>query len=223
MSRWAYQTSRFFIAAKLAIAVRYSATVSSTTCSWSLTGKPLSCAAISMLTARRLTSHSHGPGERLVEVVDVEHEPALGRGEHAEVRQVRVAAALHRKPRARRRRQVAGHDHRRAAIERERRDEHAPVADRDELGHARLGLALEQLDRIDAARRRLKGRRGLSAAPRPAPPCREPPARPRSGAALPGSIPPRLPSPEPYSPSACQRTAWHVMGICRRALCRARA
>ena len=62
MSRWAYQTSRFFIAAKPAIAVRYSSTVSSTICSWSLTGKPLSRAAISMLAARRLTSHSHGPG-----------------------------------------------------------------------------------------------------------------------------------------------------------------
>ncbi len=37
MSRWAYHTSRFFIAAKDAIAVRYSATVSSTTCSCSLT------------------------------------------------------------------------------------------------------------------------------------------------------------------------------------------
>ena len=62
MSRWAYHTSRFFIAAKPAIAVRYASTVSSTIWSWSLTGKPLLRAAISMLTARRLTSHSHGPG-----------------------------------------------------------------------------------------------------------------------------------------------------------------
>ena len=61
-SKCAYHTSRFFIAAKLAIAVRYSSTVSSTTCSWSFTGKPLYCAAISMLAAKRLTSHSHGPG-----------------------------------------------------------------------------------------------------------------------------------------------------------------
>ena len=41
MSRWAYQTSRFFIAAKPAIAVRYAATVSSTIWSWSLTEKSL--------------------------------------------------------------------------------------------------------------------------------------------------------------------------------------
>ena len=62
MSRCAYHTSRFFIAAKRAIVVRYSWTVSSTIRSWSLTEKPLSRAATSMLTARRLTSHSHGPG-----------------------------------------------------------------------------------------------------------------------------------------------------------------
>jgi hypothetical protein len=37
-------------------------------------------------------------GERLVEIVDVEHQPPLGRREHAEVRQVRVPAALHREP-----------------------------------------------------------------------------------------------------------------------------
>ena len=48
--------------AKSAIAVRYRPTVSSTTRSWSLTAKPLSRAAISMLAANRLTSHSHGPG-----------------------------------------------------------------------------------------------------------------------------------------------------------------
>ena len=49
--------------------------------------------------------HAHGQAldvplprsrQRLVEVVEVEHQPPLGRGEHAEVRQVRVAAALHR-------------------------------------------------------------------------------------------------------------------------------
>ena len=65
-----------------------------------------------MLAASRLTSHSHGPGQRLVEVVDVEHQPPLGRREHPEVRQVRVAAALHLEARARRRREVGGHHQR---------------------------------------------------------------------------------------------------------------
>ena len=109
--------------------------------------------------------HAHGkaldiplprPRERLVEVVDVEHQPALGRGKRAEVRQVRVTAALHGEARVGRRRQIAGHDQRRTPIEGERRDQHAPVADRHELRHPRLGLALEQLDRINAARRRLE-------------------------------------------------------------------
>ena len=62
MSRCEYQTSRFFIPAKPAIAVRYSLTVSRTTRSCSAPRNPLSRAAISMLAASRLTSHSHGPG-----------------------------------------------------------------------------------------------------------------------------------------------------------------
>ncbi len=90
--------------------------------------------------------------ERLVEVVDVEHEPALGRREHAEVRQVRVAAALRGQTRAGRPGEVVRHDLRRAAVERERRDEHPAVADRNQLGDARLGLVLEQIDGIRADR-----------------------------------------------------------------------
>jgi hypothetical protein len=62
MSRRAYHTSRLRMAAKRRIAARYSPTVSSTTRSWSRTPKSLSTAAISMLAASRLTSHSHGPG-----------------------------------------------------------------------------------------------------------------------------------------------------------------
>ena len=58
--------------------------------------------------------------ERLVEVVHVEHEPPVGGGIAAEVRQVRVAAELHVQPRPRHPRQIRGHDVRRAAVERER-------------------------------------------------------------------------------------------------------
>ncbi|HEY4895608.1 MAG TPA: hypothetical protein VII01_05925 [Solirubrobacteraceae bacterium] len=46
MSRRAYQTSRSFIRAKSAIAVRYSSTVASTASSCSATVKPRSWAAI---------------------------------------------------------------------------------------------------------------------------------------------------------------------------------
>jgi hypothetical protein len=60
--RRAYQTSRLRIAAKPRIASRYSPATVLTTASRSLRLKPFSRAAISKLAARRLTSHSHGPG-----------------------------------------------------------------------------------------------------------------------------------------------------------------
>ena len=79
--------------------------------------KPRSRPATSKLAARRFTSHSHGPGQGLVEVVEVEQHLALRRGEHAEVQQVGVAAELHVEARTRRGRQVCRHDERRATIE----------------------------------------------------------------------------------------------------------
>src|SRR5690349_298664 len=74
--------------------------------------------------------------QRLVEVVEVEDERPLRRGEAAEVREVRVAAKLDVEPRSRRRREVMRHYGGSAAVHRERRGEHAAVADRDELGDA---------------------------------------------------------------------------------------
>ena len=78
------------------------------------------------------------PGRRqgLVEVVDVEDDVALGRGEAAEIQQVAVAAGLDMNARRRRGGEVGGHDARRAAVEGERRLQHPAVADRDEFGHA---------------------------------------------------------------------------------------
>ena len=92
------------------------------------------------------------PGMGLVEVVDVEHEVALGRGEPAEVDQVGVAAELHRQAAVRVGRQVGGQHVGRAPVERERRRRHAAVTDRDEVGHAGALLLLEQLDRVRAVR-----------------------------------------------------------------------
>ena len=89
----------------------------------------------------------------LVEVVEVEHERAVGGGEHAEVRQVRVATALHAQACARGARQVSGHDRRAAAIERERGDDHPPVPDRHQLGHPRRVLCLENADRVGTVSR----------------------------------------------------------------------
>ena len=58
--------------------------------------------------------------QRLVEVVDVEHQTAVRRGKASEVGEMRVSAQLRAKVRARRRRQVGGHDRRGPAVERER-------------------------------------------------------------------------------------------------------
>ena len=84
----------------------------------------------------------------LVEVVEIEHEASIRRREHAEVRQVRVTAALHTQARGRRLREIRRHDRRATAVERERRDDHAPVSDRHQLGHARRVLLLQDPDRV---------------------------------------------------------------------------
>ena len=91
-----------------------------------------------------------GAGVRLVEVVDVEDEPALRRAEQPEVREVRVTAELHREVAARGGGEIGGHQQRGTAVEREGRHHHASVPDRDELGDARRGLLLEQRDRVGA-------------------------------------------------------------------------
>jgi hypothetical protein len=109
-----------------------------------------------MLTRESLDVPLPRPGKRFVEIVDVEHETPLRRGEDAEVRQVGVAAALDCHARPGRGRQVMSHDPRRPAVERERRDEHPPVADRHQLGDTRLRLLLEQLDRVETVGRRLE-------------------------------------------------------------------
>jgi hypothetical protein len=93
--------------------------------------------------------------KRLVEVIDAEHEPPVRRREHTEVRQVRVAAQLHLQIGSRHVLEIGRHQLRGAPEERERRHEHAPVADRHELGDARQRLLLELLDRIAARGRRL--------------------------------------------------------------------
>ena len=108
------------------------------------------------LEARREPFHVPFPrtGERLVEVVDVEQHLPLWRGEHAEVRQVRVAAQLDVDAGQGSVREVGRHDQRTAAKEREGTVEHAAMPDRHERRHARLGLLLEERDRVGPRRRR---------------------------------------------------------------------
>ena len=99
-------------------------------------------------------------GQRLVEVVDAEDEPPVRGCEAAEVGEMGIAAELGVQPRSRHRREVRRHQVCRTAVEGKRRHEHPPVADRHQLGHARLRLLLEQLDRARPVRPRLPGRVG---------------------------------------------------------------
>ncbi len=94
------------------------------------------------------------PGQRLVEVVRTEDKPAVRSSEPSEVRDVSIAAGLHHDARIRSRRQIRRHHRCRPAVERERRDEHPPVADRDECLHARGRLGREHRDGIEPIRRR---------------------------------------------------------------------
>ncbi len=88
------------------------------------------------------------PGQGLVEVVDVEDQVALRRGERAEVRQVGIPAQLHPQPRRGSGGQVRCHRQRRPPVERERGHQHPPVPDRHQLRHPRLFLLQQQPDRI---------------------------------------------------------------------------
>ena len=94
------------------------------------------------------------PRKRLIKVVEVKHHPSIRGRKQPEVGQVRVTAELHMQPRVRARRQVGGHDQGRPAIERKRRDQHPPIADRHQLRNPRRRLRLQQLHRIGTVRSR---------------------------------------------------------------------
>ena len=106
--------------------------------------------------ARRQALHVPLPRawRRLVEVVDVEDQVALGRAEDSEVRQMRVPAQLYPEPRVWCVRQIRSHDQRAAAVERKRRHQHPAVADRHQLRNPRHGLLLQQRDRVAALGKR---------------------------------------------------------------------
>ena len=158
-----------------------------------------------MLTASRLTSHSHGPGS--VSSKSLTSNTSRRSGEANTPKFDRCASPQHCtfSPDRGVGREILRHDHRRPAIERERRHEHPAVADRDQLRDARLGLAFEQLHRIDAVGRRAQRRRGASAAPPPAPPCRGRPLGHRQMRHRHGAPILRCPCPGPRGPG-CGRS-----------------
>src|SRR5262245_207666 len=95
-----------------------------------------------------------GSRKRLVEVVDVERQPSIGRCEDAEIGEVCVAAELRLQARPRPVREIRRHDRGRASEEGERRNEHSSVANRHELRQPRLVLLLEHGHGIGPGRRR---------------------------------------------------------------------
>ena len=79
-----------------------------------------------------------GSRRRLVEVVDVENEPAFGRAEASEIADVTVAAGLHAKSGSRRAGEIESHQSRCASKERKGRLAHSSVANRKKLRQAPL-------------------------------------------------------------------------------------
>ena len=167
-SRCAYHTSRFAHRRELGASPRGSRRPSR--------GRPrrrslrassrYSRPATARLAASRLRSHSHGPGSVSSKSLTSKIEPALGRAEEAEVRR----GGRHRRAArgcpstacaARSAAMISGA----AAVERERRDHHPPVADRDQLGHPRLAPAARAARPGPGDRRRLEFARESTAEP----------------------------------------------------------
>ncbi len=90
------------------------------------------------------------PGSRqgFVEIVYIEEDVALRRGEAAEIHQVSVAASLHAQSGLWGRRQIGRHDRGRPAIEGERRLGHASEANWDQRRDSALVGLAQKLDRI---------------------------------------------------------------------------
>src|SRR5215831_3738037 len=93
-----------------------------------------------------------------VEIIDVENELALGRGEATEVQQVTIAAGLHIHAGHWGPGKIAGHDCSGAAIERERRDHHPAVAQGNEIGQPALVGGDQQRDGVRTFWRRMPSR-----------------------------------------------------------------
>ncbi len=83
---------------------------------------PRSRPAISMLAASRFTSHSHGPGSVSSKSLTSNTSRRSGVPKTPKFERCASPQSCTSKSRARRRREVGGHDQRRAAVERERRD-----------------------------------------------------------------------------------------------------
>ena len=140
-------------------------------------GKPRSRPATSMLAANRLTSHSNGPG--CVSSKSLRSNTSRRSGP-AKVPKLLRCASPHScavRPVEGTAGQVGGHDRRAAAVERERRAQHAAVADRDQPGDRASRPGARGSPPGPRGRARGSSRRGRSGGARAAP--RGPPPRAR--------------------------------------------
>src|SRR5215471_18947095 len=151
-SMCAYHTSRVRWSAKSIMRLRYDRTLASAASRMSPLLKSL---LRGDHEARGEPFHVPFPGrgQRLVEVVDVEGEAPLRRGEAAKIEQVAVAARLDMKPGGRRLREIRGHDRRCPPKEGEGGLEHAAPAYGDQLRRAPLVRGLEEDEGIRAVAR----------------------------------------------------------------------
>ena len=85
--------------------------------------------------ARRHTLHVvlEWPWQGLVEIIEIEEQGPVGRGESTEVRQMRVAAQLDGQAGRRGVLEIGRHDLRRAPVEGERRRQHSTMAHRHQV------------------------------------------------------------------------------------------
>ena len=149
-SRRAYHLSRFVIPAKSCMASRYARADVIATSRHRLAENPRLRAAISKLVASRFTSHSNGPGfvssKSFMSNTSVRsgdaNPPKLARWASPQSWTFSLVLGTDR--------QVGGHDRGRAPVERERRREHALVADVDQARRAGSPPAVEDADRVGA-------------------------------------------------------------------------
>ena len=122
-----------------------------------------------------------GPGQGLVEVAQVEVEVALRRGPEPEVQDMGVPAELHLDAAVRPGGQVGRHDGGRAAVEVPRRERHALVPERGELGQPDVVLGQDACRRGRGRGSARPSRPGRPGAPAPGPAVPSRGARRRGG------------------------------------------
>jgi hypothetical protein len=79
----------------------------------------------------------------------------IWRGEDSKVQEMRITAELRTQTGAGTCREIGSHQRRSSTVERERRHEHASVANRHQFLHTRSGLVFQESDRVRPLGRRL--------------------------------------------------------------------